>query len=195
MGHGDDGEGDVRQRIRDDEGLADALVQFFVRPAQARPGGDHGAHRRAADEVDRHAGLAQGLQRADMGVGPGAAARQNHADRGAGDDAGDPRRVVEQTLDRMEPAARLEGVQPGSGLGGARHVRGAQQDQVGQRVGFVLDLLRGEGRVRRPVGLAHHEDAIHLTRAQRGPAGFVGFSDVEDVVVGVLDAREPLGGG
>ncbi|MNE85394.1 hypothetical protein D3C80_1823880 [compost metagenome] len=73
-------------------------------------------------------------------------------------------------------------------------MRGTQQDEVSQGVGFVLDLGRQDGSLRPVVGVAHDKDPVHLPGAQRGPAWLIGFGDIEDVVMRVLDAREPLGG-
>jgi len=72
--HGDNGRRDVGQGIGQDEGLSDVMLQLFVRPAQGGPRGDDRPHGSPADEVDGRARLAQSLQRADVGVGAGAAA-------------------------------------------------------------------------------------------------------------------------
>ena len=42
--------------------------------------------------------------------------------------------------------------------------------------------------------IAHHEDPIHLARAQGGPGGLLHLRDIEDEVVRILDPAEPVGG-
>src|SRR5205085_8897394 len=73
-----------------DESQADAAVELGVAPAHGQAGGDDRPHRGAADEIDRDAGRVQGPDRADMGIGPGPAARQDQAHRLAGDAARQP---------------------------------------------------------------------------------------------------------
>ena len=108
VGHGDQREGDVVERAGVDEGLADALLQLRVVPAHGHAGGDDRAHRDAADEVDRHAALVQRADRADVGVGARAAARQHQAHRLAGRapaPAGRRRRRCRRARGTAAPAA------------------------------------------------------------------------------------------
>jgi hypothetical protein len=106
-GHGDDRHGEVRERVVLDEGAPNLEIQPFEGPAQGRAGGDDRAHGGAAREVDGDPGLFQGPDRADVAIGPRASAGQDHPDRRAGDDAGDPLGVLGQSLDAMEPAIGL----------------------------------------------------------------------------------------
>ena len=71
----------VRQRVHA-RGLVrgDVGARAQEQPRQRQAGGDNGAHRGAADEIDRDVPLAQGADRADMGIGARAAARQHQAD-------------------------------------------------------------------------------------------------------------------
>lgn len=97
-------------RGSESKGAADLEIQPFVIPAQGRTRRDHGAHRGAAGEVDGNPGVLQGLDRADVAIGPRAAAGQDQADGRAGDDAGDAFGVRGHALDAVEPAVGLKRV-------------------------------------------------------------------------------------
>ncbi|MEZ5920782.1 MAG: hypothetical protein R3C60_05465 [Parvularculaceae bacterium] len=81
----------IAERIGIDKTVTNARFDFFIVPAHGDTGGDNGAHRRAGKEINRHIALAQRLDRANMGVGACAAARENKRDgapcNGAGREA------------------------------------------------------------------------------------------------------------
>ncbi len=193
-GHGQHGEGDVREGVALHERLADSRLQLLLRPAHGRSGRDHRAHGSAADEIDRHAGLVQGAQRADVRESPCPPTGENEPDGRAADHPRHTGGVGGVALDRLEPAPRLDRVQPDRGVGRPRHSRVAEQDQVRAAL-----RVRRAGVRHRPVGrrqqaLADHEQPVDLSGAEGGPGRLVHLGDVEDEVVGVLDPAEPFGG-
>ena len=75
---------EVGQRVGVDEAALEALDEFLVGPVRGDARGQDGAHAGAADEVDRHAVLAQRAHDTEMREAARAAARQHEADRAAG---------------------------------------------------------------------------------------------------------------
>ena len=80
----DDRQRVVVERVGGDEGAAEALDHLRVGPAGGDAGADDRADAGAADEVDRHAGLAQRAHHADVREAARAAAGEHEADGLAG---------------------------------------------------------------------------------------------------------------
>ena len=94
----------------------------------------------------------------------------------------------------MEPAVRLEHIEPDASVGRPVHARIAQQDQIGQTPAVAEAHTPGQVRRRGQKPAADDEQAIDLAGAQLGPGLLVQFGDIEDIVVVVLDPAEPFGG-
>ena len=87
--------------------------ELLVAPFRCNARGEDGAHAGAADEVDRHAVLAQRAHDAEVGEAARAAAREHEADRPAGQQphdavevGGHPEVVVGDAGERVVPACR-----------------------------------------------------------------------------------------
>ncbi len=148
-GHGDDREGDVVQRAGVHESLADPVVELLVVPPHRHPSGDDRPHGGPADEIYRDLGFVQGADHPDVGICPGAAARQDQADRLADDHPRQALQVAFVALAQVEQPIGRGGRQPGVGSLRRGQVGRLQQEQVDELLFQHRRRGIGGGRNRR----------------------------------------------
>ena len=183
----------IAKRIAFDERLADAGFDLVVVPAHRRAGADDGAHRSAADYVERQARFAQRADDADMGVGARAAAREHDADRAPRDDARQPCAIGVFQPAPVEHARGLAGVAPFRGSGGLAIHAVVQEHQVHQtELPRGGGFFRGQQRQRGPrIGAGEEPDAVGLAQTSAKPGGVGDGRDQEHRVVLALERIEP----
>jgi hypothetical protein len=171
----------------------EALDHLGGGPAGRDAGPHDRAHAGAADQVDRHAGLAQRAHDADVREAARTTAGQHQADGLAGQQARQPLDVV--------GAAHVV-------VGGARELRAPARRGAGRDALVVQqhELDAGDAGARaeiaaadrprpgRRLGARHGEHRVGLPHAQLAPGRGLRIGDVDDVVVGALDAVEPGAG-
>ena len=132
------------------------------------------AHRRAgagtADKIDRNVRLPQRLDHAEMGAAEGPASGQHHADRPAGQEAGDLGKVGLVVERDMMVQLRRARIDPFTAAADRLAGIGAEQQQGPLRLGNPTHcgLFHGIGRCFHLAGPGHHDQRVcvaadHLT--------------------------------
>ena len=193
----DQRQGEIGQRLVDDEGVAHALGQFFDAPFHGDAGGDDAAHAGAADIIERHARLLQRLQHADMGKAARAAARQHDVDRRARDEARKALDVVDVAGAHMVMRAEKIAAEFDM-LAAVRACDGPpwmHQQQFRRRGHLALEKTPLEGMQRQAlVGARDQQNAVGLAQAELRPGAVGLIALIEDDVVFGFEAVEPFGG-
>jgi len=129
---------------------------------------DHGPHRRAVDDVDRHLALRERLEQAYVSVAPGAAARQRQADGAPGEPPRQPVQVPRLAQAHVVVGARPQRVEPAVRAAGQPGAVRVDERQLPGEVGARPQGLEAGG-VRLGGGVGDEQGHVHEPQAALGP--------------------------
>ncbi len=145
-------------------------IEILDRPVHGYAGGNDPPHARPAEEVDRHAGLAEGAHDTEMGIGPRPAARQHQPDRTAGDHPREALPVGLFAAPQMKMPVGPHGVEPARRVGGVARRVVVHDDDVGElMVGALVEHLARHAAAGRAFGPCQRHQPVGLAHARRVP--------------------------